>query len=101
MNTTYLVMSAPFMAAAIALTVVASWRFGLRIPSLGVPIIVLLASTAVFDNLIIAAGLVDYDESRILGIRIGLAPIEDFLYAIAAVLVVASVWHIVARKETR
>jgi lycopene cyclase domain-containing protein len=101
MNTTYLVMSAPFMVAAVALTAVASWRFGLRIPSLGVPIVVLLVGTAVFDNLIIWSGLVAYDESRILGIRIGLAPIEDFLYAITAVMVATSFWHILGRKGTR
>lgn len=101
MNTTYLAMSAPFIVFTVALTGIAVWKFGLRLKSLGVPIAVLLVNTAIFDNLIIAAGLVAYDETRILGIRIGLAPIEDFLYAIAAVMVVASFWHIIARKDSR
>jgi lycopene cyclase domain-containing protein len=100
MNTTYLLMSVPFVTFAVAITGLAAWRFGLRPTSLGAPIAVLLAGTAAFDNLIIWAGLVAYDESRILGIRIGLAPIEDFLYAIAAVTVVASLWKIIGRKET-
>jgi lycopene cyclase domain-containing protein len=55
----------------------------------------------VFDNLIIGVGLVAYDESRILGLYIGLAPIEDFLYAMVAVLLAASLWHILRRKESR
>jgi lycopene cyclase domain-containing protein len=101
MNTTYLVMSVPFLVFAVALTSIASWKFGLRVKPLGVPVVVLLIGTAVFDNLIIWSGLVAYDESRILGIRIGLAPIEDFLYAITAVMVAASFWHILGRKGTR
>jgi lycopene cyclase domain-containing protein len=101
MTTTYLAMSVPFIVFSIAVTTIAVWKFGLRLTSLGVPIAVLLVGTAVFDNLIIAAGLVAYDDSLNLGIRIGLAPIEDFLYAIAAVMVTASFWHILARKDSR
>jgi lycopene cyclase domain-containing protein len=101
MNSTYVEMSVPFLVLAVALTSIASWKFGLRPRSLVVPIAGLLVGTAVFDNLIIWSGLVAYDESRILGIRIGLAPIEDFLYAIAAVMVAASLWRILDRKGTR
>jgi lycopene cyclase domain-containing protein len=101
MTTTYLAMSVPFTVFTIAITTIAAWKFGLRLTSLGVPIAALLIGTAVFDNLIIAAGLVAYDDSLNLGIRIGLAPIEDFLYAIAAVMVTASFWHILARKDSR
>lgn len=101
MNTTYVAMSVPFLIFAVALTSIATWKFGLRPKSLGVPIVGLLVGTAVFDNLIIWSGLVAYEESRILGIRIGLAPIEDFLYAVAAVMVAASLWHFLDRKGTR
>jgi lycopene cyclase domain-containing protein len=83
------------------MTALATWKFGLRLTSLALPIAALLATTAVFDNLIIGAGLVAYDESRILGLYIGLAPIEDFLYAIVAVMLAASLWHILRRKESR
>jgi lycopene cyclase domain-containing protein len=101
MNTTYVAMSVPFIIFAVAFTSIATWKFGLRPKSLGAPIAGLLVGTAVFDNLIIWSGLVAYDESRILGIRIGLAPIEDFLYAIAAVMVAASLWHVLDRKGAR
>lgn len=101
MNATYLMMSIPFLSLAVGLTTLAAWKFGLHIRSLVIPTAVLLATTAVFDNLIIGVGLVAYDESRILGLHIGLAPIEDFLYAIVAVLLAASLWHILRRKESR
>lgn len=98
MNTTYLAMSVPFLGWAVALTVLAAWRFGLALRTLVVPIVALMVGTAIFDNLIIWSGLVAYDDSRILGIRIGLAPVEDFLYAIVAVMLTASLWHILRRK---
>jgi lycopene cyclase domain-containing protein len=49
---------------------------------------VLLAITAVFDNLIIGLGIVAYDPTLISGIKIGLAPIEDFAYSLAAPLLI-------------
>jgi lycopene cyclase domain-containing protein len=54
-------------------------------------VIVLL--TAVFDPIIIALGIVDYDPSKILGILWFGAPIEDFFYAIYAVILVPLVWN--------
>jgi lycopene cyclase domain-containing protein len=52
----------------------------------------LLLLTAIFDNLIIASGIVDYNFALTLGLRIGLAPVEDFGYAVAAVMLMASIW---------
>jgi lycopene cyclase domain-containing protein len=49
----------------------------------------LLIITAVFDNLIIGTGIVAYDEELISGIKIGLAPIEDFSYSLAGPLLIA------------
>ena len=101
MNTTYLTMSIPYMLWSVGLTALAKWKFRLRLQSLVVPVAALLVSTALFDNLIVGSGLVAYDESRIIGVRIGVAPIEDFLYAIVAVLVTASVWQILRRRDSR
>ena len=50
---------------------------------------VLLIATAIFDNLIVGTGIVAYDESLILGIKIGFAPIEDFAYSLAAPLLIS------------
>ena len=101
MTTTYLAMSIPFLVWTAVATAVAAWKFGLRLRGLALPIGALLVGTAIFDNLIIWSGLVAYDESKILGWRVGLAPVEDFLYAIAAVMLTASMWHILGRRSSR
>ena len=45
---------------------------------------ILLALTAVFDNLMIASGLFTYSDENISGVRLGLMPVEDFTYSLAA-----------------
>ena len=57
-------------------------------------LVVLLVFTAVFDNLIIGAGIVAYDPTKISGVMIGIAPIEDFAYTVAAVLVLPTLWGV-------
>ena len=54
--------------------------------------IVLILLTALFDTLMINAHLFTYSQEKISGIMIGAAPIEDFFYAIAAGIVIPSVW---------
>lgn len=60
--------------------------------AVGVTAVVLLIMTAVFDNVMIAVGLVGYDPALISGAKIGVAPLEDFAYAIAAVVLLPSLW---------
>lgn len=55
--------------------------------------VVMLFLTLVFDNLIIATGIVDYDPEKISGIRLGVAPIEDFAYTIVALILVPSLFN--------
>jgi lycopene cyclase domain-containing protein len=52
----------------------------------------LLVLTAIFDSLIVGQGLTVYDPSRILGVSVGRAPIEDFGYTIAAILLMPALW---------
>ena len=67
-------------------------QFGAVAPALGFALAVLMVLTAVFDNVMIAAGLFDYGDQSLLGIRVGLAPIEDFSYPLAAVLFMPALW---------
>jgi lycopene cyclase domain-containing protein len=60
---------------------------------------VLLLLTAVFDNVLVAVGLVGYDSERISGLRVGVAPVEDFAYAIAAALLLPALWHLTGRRR--
>jgi lycopene cyclase domain-containing protein len=57
--------------------------------------------TAVFDNIMISVGLVDYAPQLISGAFIGVAPLEDFAYAIAAIVGLPSLWVLLGRKEPR
>src|SRR5690625_1647721 len=57
----------------------------------------LIVLTAVFDSLMIHADLFYYADELISGMRIGLAPIEDFAYPIAGVLLLPVLWRIFAR----
>lgn len=61
-------------------------------PAVGITAALLLVMTAVFDNIMIGVGLVGYDESLISGAFIGIAPLEDFAYTVAAVLLLPSLW---------
>lgn len=57
---------------------------------------VLMVFSIVFDNIMIGIGLVAYDTSKISGIYIGVAPIEDFFYTLVAVILLPSVWELMA-----
>jgi lycopene cyclase domain-containing protein len=52
-----------------------------------------VALTAVFDPIIVALDIVGYDASKLLGIRWFGAPVEDFFYAVYAVIIVPLIWH--------
>jgi lycopene cyclase domain-containing protein len=67
----------------------------------GLSTAVLLVMTAVFDNVMIGVGLVGYDEARISGAFVGIAPLEDFAYAVAALVLLPSIWTLLgSRRET-
>jgi lycopene cyclase domain-containing protein len=59
---------------------------------------VMMLLTLVFDNLIIATGIVDYDPEKISGIRLGVAPIEDFAYTVVALILVPSLFNLLRGK---
>lgn len=64
-----------------------NWRF--LVPAS----IFMIAMTAIFDNVIIASGIVDYDYEKTLGPRIWLAPIEDFAYTLVALVLLPSLFN--------
>jgi lycopene cyclase domain-containing protein len=62
---------------------------------------ILLIVSVVFDNIMIGIGLVGYTRSLISGVFIGIAPVEDFAYAVAAVVLLPSLWALLARRGDR
>ena len=61
--------------------------------------LILLVMTAIFDNVMVGVGLVGYDRRLISGVFIGVAPLEDFAYAIAAVVLLPSVWMLLGNRR--
>ena len=61
----------------------------------------LVVLTAVFDSLMIAADLFRFDESRLLGWHIGLAPVEDFAWPLASALALPALWLLLDRRPVR
>lgn len=95
----YLVLNVSFLAVvviALRLFRVLKWS---RIATL--TLLVLLILTAIFDSLLVSSGIVAYDQSKILGVTIGAAPIEDLLYSLLAVIVVPTIWIKFGRKHDR
>ncbi|WP_350348160.1 lycopene cyclase domain-containing protein [Agromyces sp. G08B096] len=97
---TYAAVCAVFLAVALVVTAL-SWRAAPHghAAALAWAATGLVVLTAVFDTVMIAASLFDYAGELISGVRIGLAPIEDFAYPIAALLVCTSVWNLLGRTR--
>ena len=62
-------------------------------------LVILVVLTAIFDSIIIGAGIVGYNTDKILGLYVGLAPIEDFFYAILAIVIVPTLWKLFGTKK--
>ncbi len=93
---TYLLLSATVMA------LVAIYAFLMRHWWVTKPLVgtaaVMLTLTAIFDNVIIGSGIVAYDPEKISGIKIGVAPIEDFAYTVLAIVLVPSLFNFFRTK---
>ncbi len=93
----------PFLivAAIVTLATATRPRFAQRMGVSAIAAVVLVVLTAIFDNLMIAADLFTYPEDLISGIRIGLAPIEDFSYPVAAAFLVPAIRCLLTPRSTR
>ena len=98
---TYTLIVLPFVAvtAIVTLATLRRPRFGRRMAASAIAAVVLVVLTAVFDNAMIAAGLVVYPPEHLSGLTIGLAPIEDFSYSICAAFLVPAVYVLLTPKE--
>lgn len=96
---TYALMVLPFLAATFIVTLCTVRRpaFGRRMAASGVSAAVLLVLTAIFDNAMIAAGLFTYPEEHLSGLRIGVAPLEDFAYPLCAAFLVPALFTLITR----
>lgn len=100
---TYLALNAVFVVVAGAIAAFAMRRRGAAggasgaargVASVGIALLIVLLLTALFDNVMIASGLFAYEPGLILGFTVGLAPIEDFAYPVAAALLLPALWSL-------
>ena len=97
---TYWLLNSVFLAIVAAVVALAVFRRRpVRWASVAGTMVVVLAMTALFDNVMIAVGLVGYDPTRISNVFIGIAPLEDFAYAIAAVLLLPALWSLLPDRR--
>lgn len=90
---TYLTLAAVFALTTVPVLVVAvilrrpgrRWWTATALTALA-----LVVLTAVFDSMMIAADLFRFDESSLTGLHVGLAPIEDFAWPLAAAVLIPS-----------
>ena len=96
---TYWLINAAFLAVVAGLVIAATAsRRSPRWAAVGLAGVLILVMTAVFDNVMIAVGLVAYAPEHISGAFIGIAPLEDFAYAIAAVVGLPCLWSLLGRR---
>ncbi len=89
---TYLLISLPFLAAALVLWWLRRHSAPRQFAVTAIVLAVLVGLTVVFDNFMILAGLVGYDEALMSGLYIGVMPVEDLFYAIVAAIAVPALW---------
>lgn len=106
---TYLWLALVFLAVAVGIGAVLarpraaraseSGGAGVHWQAVGLTVLALVVLTAVFDSLMIAAELFHYDPAHILGVTIGLAPLEDFAYPLACAVLLPGLWLVLARSR--
>ncbi len=94
LNVVFLGIVAIVAIAAVVVRRAPRWR------AVGLAAVLMLTLTAMFDNVIIGTGLVAYDDSLISGVFIGIAPIEDFAYTVAALVLLPAVWELLRRQPS-
>lgn len=85
-------------AAVVAVVATVRRRLGPRWWAVtGVAAVVLVLLTVVFDSVMIAADLFRFDDDALLGVRVGLAPLEDLAWPVAAALLLPALWELLDR----
>jgi lycopene cyclase domain-containing protein len=99
---TYWALNAFFLVAVVIVAIVAiAARRAPRWLAVLIAAGILLIFTAIFDNVLVGLGFVGYNRALISGVFIGRAPLEDFAYTVAAVVLLPSLWTLLTRKPRR
>lgn len=97
---TYWLINIPFLlVAALVLGVALGRKASPRALPWLISAVVMMALTAIFNNAIIGSGLVAYDPELLSGVMVGVAPLEDFSYTLAALMMIPALWHLLERRS--
>lgn len=104
----YLELALWFTAAAVLMAVIMTLlargrgiAVGRHIAAIGATAAALVVLTAVFDSIMIWADLFYYAPEMLVGLHIGLAPIEDFSYPVAGAILLPSLWVLLRGRSRR
>jgi lycopene cyclase domain-containing protein len=97
---TYPLIVLPFVALTAVVVALSARRprFRARMAASALGAVVLMILTAVFDNVMIALDLFTYPPEHLSGLRIGLAPLEDFSYPLCAAFGVPALFALLRRE---
>jgi lycopene cyclase domain-containing protein len=100
---TYGLLIIPFAAITLVVTLLSAIRpgFGRRVAASAIAAAMLVVLTAVFDNVMILSGLFTYPAEHVSGLRVGVAPLEDFAYPVCAAFLVPALFALYRRRRPR
>lgn len=87
---TYFVMGIPFIALVVCLDLFILKTKVIKTRQCWIVMAIMLGLTAIFDQFLTGLPIVHYNEYNMTNIRLGFAPVEDFLYVVVAVIGVGS-----------
>ncbi len=67
----------------------------------GLTFVALTVLTAIFDSVMIGSELFHYADEHLVGLKIGLAPIEDFSYPLLCVLLLPALWLALSHARSK
>lgn len=67
----------------------------------GLTFVALAILTAIFDSVMIGSELFHYADEHLVGLKVGLAPIEDFSYPLLCVLLLPALWLALGRTRSK
>lgn len=97
---TYVLIGLPFLALVLLLDLVIFKTKVILTKEFRLVLLAMVILTAVFDQFLTGLSIVEYDEAKTLGLKIGYAPIEDFMYTIVAVIGLGSLERHYGKRRT-
>ena len=94
----YLILNLAFL---LTLIMFLPRKFGKPSKAWWLTLAIVVGLTAIFDPIIIALGIVAYNPDTLIGLYWFGAPIEDFFYAIYAVIAVPLAWQRIGENHAR